>query len=101
MCTVCGCGTGEIRIGQAGARPKAGPTVAWRPVEKDHHHHGHEHEGAHAHDDPPPHADAPTHVPRMEGDNVDYGTGPAHAHAPGLSQGQMVRIEQDILGKND
>ena len=27
--------------------------------------------------------------------------GPAHSHAPGLSQGRMVQIEQDILGKND
>lgn len=31
---------------------------------------------------------------------LDYGTGVAHAHAPGLSQARMVQIEQDILGKN-
>lgn len=31
----------------------------------------------------------------------DYGQGPAHAHAPGLSQSRMVQIEQDILGKNN
>ncbi|MEJ2444863.1 MAG: hydrogenase nickel incorporation protein HypB [Exilibacterium sp.] len=31
----------------------------------------------------------------------DYGQGPAGAHAPGLSQARMVRIEQDILGKNN
>jgi len=31
----------------------------------------------------------------------DYGRGPAHAHAPGLSQARMVKIEQDILGKNN
>ncbi|MCF6217652.1 MAG: hydrogenase nickel incorporation protein HypB [Gammaproteobacteria bacterium] len=31
----------------------------------------------------------------------DYGAGPAHAHAPGLSQARMVQIEQDILGKNN
>ncbi|MFQ5488718.1 MAG: hydrogenase nickel incorporation protein HypB [Gammaproteobacteria bacterium] len=30
-----------------------------------------------------------------------YGRGPAHTHAPGLDQGRMVRIERDILGKND
>ena len=32
---------------------------------------------------------------------LDYGQGPARAHAPGLSQARMVRIEQDILAKND
>jgi len=33
--------------------------------------------------------------------HLDFGSGPAHAHAPGLSQAQMLRIERDILGKND
>jgi hydrogenase nickel incorporation protein HypB len=27
--------------------------------------------------------------------------GPAHAHAPGMSQARMVSIEEDILGKNN
>jgi hydrogenase nickel incorporation protein HypB len=44
------------------------------------HAHGHGHHHHHAH---------------------DYGQGPARAHAPGLSQARMVRIEQDILGKNN
>ncbi|WP_428548290.1 hydrogenase nickel incorporation protein HypB [Profundibacter sp.] len=35
------------------------------------------------------------------GDVHDYGRGPAHAHAPGLSQARMVEIEQNILAKND
>jgi hydrogenase nickel incorporation protein HypB len=30
-----------------------------------------------------------------------YGLGPARAHAPGLSQARMIKIEQDILGKNN
>jgi hydrogenase nickel incorporation protein HypB len=33
--------------------------------------------------------------------DIHYGLGPAHAHAPGLTQERMVRIEQDILGKNN
>ncbi|MBK9326884.1 MAG: hydrogenase nickel incorporation protein HypB [Hydrogenophilales bacterium] len=33
--------------------------------------------------------------------DLHYGLGPAHAHAPGLTQERMVRIEQDILGKNN
>jgi hydrogenase nickel incorporation protein HypB len=37
-----------------------------------------------------------------EGDGaLHYGLGPAHSHAPGMSQARMVRIEQDILAKND
>ncbi len=36
---------------------------------------------------------------RIEGHH-HYGHGPAHAHAPGMEQTKMVRIEQDILSKN-
>jgi len=36
-----------------------------------------------------------------DGHTHDDGQGPAHIHAPGLSQSRMVRIEQDILGKNN
>jgi hydrogenase nickel incorporation protein HypB len=32
---------------------------------------------------------------------IDFGSGPAGAHAPGLSQARMVKIERDILSKND
>jgi hydrogenase nickel incorporation protein HypB len=35
------------------------------------------------------------------GADIDYGNGPAHAHAPGMSQSRMVQIEQDILSKNN
>jgi hydrogenase nickel incorporation protein HypB len=31
----------------------------------------------------------------------DYGLGSAHVHVPGLSQSRLVKIEQDILGKNN
>ncbi len=42
------------------------------------------------------------HTHHPHGEKVhDYGAGPAHAHAPGLSQARMVQIEQDILGKNN
>jgi hydrogenase nickel incorporation protein HypB len=39
--------------------------------------------------------------PTVHGDHLHYGAGPAHSHAPGLSQSRMVQIEQDILGRND
>ncbi len=32
---------------------------------------------------------------------LHFGLGPAHAHAPGLSQEKMIRIERDILDKNN
>ena len=35
------------------------------------------------------------------GGDLHFGQGPAHAHAPGLTQARMVQIEQDILGKNN
>lgn len=50
-------------------------------IEGEGHHHDHHHGHGHGH--------------------LHFGEGPAHAHAPGLSQARMVRIEQDILAKND
>jgi hydrogenase nickel incorporation protein HypB len=84
MCTVCGCGEGETQIEG-------------------------EHSGEHVHDHAHTHTHTHTHVQKNQHkhshhhDTVvhDYGQGPAHAHAPGLSQSRMVEIEQDILGKNN
>ncbi len=77
MCTVCGCGEGETRI------------------EGHEHEHGHQHH--HAHDHGHDHEHDLHHDQHIH----DYGQGPAHAHAPGLSQARMVRIEENILGKNN
>ena len=93
MCTVCGCGTGQLRIGQASATRMSSPTRAWRPRA-----------GADA--DPPgdqasAHRSAAASDRGLAGTTLDYGSGPAGAHAPGLSQRRMVNIERDILGKND
>ncbi|HHC71589.1 MAG TPA: hydrogenase nickel incorporation protein HypB [Thiotrichales bacterium] len=71
MCTVCGCGEGETRLEGEGK--------------------GHDHEHAHSHGEDAHHRH----------DTHHYGRGPAHAHAPGVSQTRMVRIEQDILARND
>jgi hydrogenase nickel incorporation protein HypB len=75
MCTVCGCGEGEVKI--EGQAPRHALIRGLQPAHHhphDHHHHGHTH---------------------------DYGQGSAHAHAPGMTQARMVQIEQDILGKNN
>ncbi|OIQ96290.1 hydrogenase isoenzymes nickel incorporation protein HypB [mine drainage metagenome] len=60
--------------------------TAYQHVHDHDHGHGHSHAHAHDHDH-----DATTH----------YGLGPAGAHAPGMSQSRMVKIERDILSKND
>ena len=65
------------------------------------HSHPHTHEGehhhAHAEGDHGEHGHGHHH-----GDgSIDYGSGPAGAHAPGMSQKRMVQIERDILSKND
>ncbi|WP_153147505.1 hydrogenase nickel incorporation protein HypB [Dechloromonas sp. H13] len=85
MCTVCGCGEGETRIeGAAHA-----------------HEHGHAGGAAHGHSHPyRPHRHEHHHEHGIGGD-LDFGAGPARAHAPGLSQSRMVQIEQDILARND
>ncbi|WP_455570324.1 hydrogenase nickel incorporation protein HypB [Xanthobacter agilis] len=68
------------------------PASAPQHASRSHAHHGgHHHPDDHRHhggDHPP----APT---------LDYGQGPARAHAPGLSQARMVEIETSILAKND
>jgi hydrogenase nickel incorporation protein HypB len=88
MCTVCGCGQSE---------------TSSEGHEHDHSH-AHSHEHTHEHADGTvhshPHDQGAPHYHEHKGD-LHYGLGPAHAHAPGLSQARMVQIEQDILGKNN
>ncbi|MBS1158442.1 MAG: Hydrogenase accessory protein HypB [Proteobacteria bacterium] len=123
MCTVCGCGAGETRI--------EGEAHEHTHVHADGtaHSHAHEHadEHSHSHDEAPlgvhahshQHADgsvhshahghdgehAHSHEQHLHahgvGGDLDYGSGPAHAHVPGMSQARMVQIEQDILSKNN
>ena len=98
MCTVCGCGTAfvpsrERRQDAAGkARESARRTMVWRPVAAT--------AAVAAVDLSGDHAPDEAHVAASDG-CLHFGHGPAHAHVPGLSQTQMVRIERDILGKND
>ena len=100
MCTVCGCGQGETKIeGEEHAHTYV------RVREHEHgglthshlHDHAHPHGDEHGHDHP--HRDEAAHE-HGHGD-LHYGTGIAGAHAPGMSQGRMVQIEQDILAKNN
>ncbi|WP_424360300.1 hydrogenase nickel incorporation protein HypB [Methylocystis parvus] len=86
MCTVCGCGTATVEGEKAGAEKSA----------HTHHDHSHDHPHDHRHD----HAD-PHHTHDERGGAIDFGAGLAGVHAPGLSQERIVRIERDILSKND
>ena len=122
MCTVCGCGAGERKI-EGGAHEHA-HVHEDGTVHTHAHEHGHDHDhdhdeaplGAHAHthrhgdgsehshdhvhDGEHAHEHGHHHEHGATGD-LDYGSGPARAHVPGMSQARMVQIEQDILAKND
>lgn len=113
MCNVCGCGQGETRIeGEAHehdhphehlhthvhAHGHADGSVHSHPHSHAHSHahtgHDHVHDELHAANTPHTHEHPP-------GGDLHYGLGPAHAHAPGLSQARMVSIERGILARND
>ncbi|MEK9712210.1 MAG: hydrogenase nickel incorporation protein HypB [Thalassolituus sp.] len=86
MCTVCGCAEGETKI----------------EGHEHEHEHEHSHDHSHHHEHDHQHEHEHHHVHATSGDqHHHYGTGPAHAHAPGMSQARMVKIEQDILSKNN
>jgi hydrogenase nickel incorporation protein HypB len=81
MCSTCGCGSAEVKIeGDVHDHARAGGAL---------HRHSHEHAlaQASAHDH--------TH------DAFAVESGFVHMHAPGLDAARTLRIEQDILAKND
>ena len=116
MCTVCGCGEGETTIeGHEHHHGHSHDHTHEHMHEHTHadgtvHSHGHPHTHSHEHTDHSHehkllHESGAVHHHEHQGQDVKgdlhYGLGPAHAHAPGLTQERMVRIEQDILGKNN
>ncbi len=91
MCTTCGCGHGETRI--------EGDAL---------HAHDHEHEHEHVHVDGTRHVHSHSHDggdshdhSHVDGHSHGHSYRPVHSHAPGMAQGRMVQIEQDILAKNN
>jgi hydrogenase nickel incorporation protein HypB len=88
MCMTCGCGKGQTLIGgHALARQrKPGKEMRYR---------AHDEGAVHAQPHDHTHPYSPAH------DTIDFGTGPAGTHAPGMSQSRMVKIERDILAKNN
>ena len=119
MCTVCGCGAGEVKI--EGAVPEGSHEHTHVHEDGTTHSHAHGHDHAHAHDHQHADGNVHSHEHVHEGEHahahphehdhhhhqhagagdLDYGAGAARAHAPGMSQSRMVQIERDILAKND
>jgi hydrogenase nickel incorporation protein HypB len=117
MCTTCGCGKGETKIEGAESHEHRhvhadGTVHSHDHAHDDAHDHFHHHDDLHEGDAEHPHEHEHVHV-MADGSvvrhahahdgasDLHYGHGPAHAHAPGMSQSRMVQIEQDILAKND
>lgn len=109
MCTVCGCSGDGATISEAHGHSHSHTHAHDHPHTHTHadgtthshaHDHGHDHAHGHDHDHHHHHHDDHPH-PAPDAGTLDYGTGPARAHAPGLSQARMVEIETSILAKND
>jgi hydrogenase nickel incorporation protein HypB len=77
MCTTCGCGVGQTHING-------------KPVQTQH-----------RADQPVRFRAAESHDTHRDTETMHFGTGIAGAHAPGMSQARMVKIERDILGANN
>lgn len=86
MCTTCGCSTGQTRInGKSLQIPQhSGKALRYRPAAHDCHHA----------------LPIPGDVSITSG-TIDFGAGIAGVHAPGMSQSRMIKIERDILDKNN
>ena len=81
MCTTCGCSVDQARIND-------------QPIQK------HKHSGNSLQFRPVKQNMAQSH--KHHNDNtIHFGTGIAGTHAPGMSQARMVKIERDILSKNN
>jgi hydrogenase nickel incorporation protein HypB len=108
MCMTCGCGTDEARVeGAEHEPPHTHPDGTTHSHAHDHaqgaHDHAHDHgaSGWHTHADGSAHAHPDAHPHEHGTGHLHYGSGAAGASAPGMTQARMVRIERDILAKND
>ncbi len=109
MCTVCGCGTAtQENEKMQGDKTKGDPRIKSGDehahdhvhAQDDHgHSHAHDHHHDHPHDHHHHHHDH-DHSHEPGGERLDYGSGSAGVHVPGMSQERIVQIERDILSKN-
>jgi len=96
MCSVCGCGQAEMVL----EKVAAGEAQPGAPGQTEEHVHDHgDGRGPHSH---PPHHHDDDHSEHRHAHDHDHAHGHEHgAHAPGVSADRMIKIEQDILSKND
>jgi hydrogenase nickel incorporation protein HypB len=101
MCVVCGCGNQNAGK-TADDQPETG--LSYRQVRKAagslHAHHVHDHSHDHAHEHEHAHEHDHVAVDPATGD-LHFGHGPACVSVPGVSQSRVIRLEQDVLGKNN
>lgn len=88
MCTTCGCGNGLIQIDGKWMRHPRKPVgaVHYRAVNRM---------------IPQTFLKASTLHSSQQHDRIDFGSGASRMHAPGMSQARMIKIERDILAKNN
>lgn len=79
MCMTCGCGVGQTLVN--GRAIRAGHAKPGKPVQFRRHQTAAEHQRTDA--------------------TLDFGAGLAGSHAPGITQARIVKIERDILSRND
>ncbi len=93
MCTTCGCGQGETKIEGHDL-----PAHEHAHTHADGTTHSHPHDHAHAHG----HGDAHDHTHQHPGqEHHGHGHAHEHGHEHEHEQGRLVRLEQDILAKNN
>lgn len=87
MCTTCGCSIGQTHINGKSMQlhQHSDKPLNYRPLKHSH---------AQEHNSMP--ADT-----NHSSNSIHFGTGIAGTHAPGMSQARMVKIERDILAKNN
>ncbi|HEY2190009.1 MAG TPA: hydrogenase nickel incorporation protein HypB [Caldimonas sp.] len=123
MCVTCGCGEGQARIEGAFAEPSG-----YEDEHEDEHAHGHEPEHAHGHEHAHEDGHVHSHAGATSHSHADPATGDHEGshwhrhvdgswhdhdhsasggatlgavHAPDIEPGRRVRIERDILARND
>jgi hydrogenase nickel incorporation protein HypB len=100
MCTICGCGTASSDHPHDHSHEHTHDHPHDHGHPHDHSHdHGHDHGHSHTHDHPHPHAPGGDHDHHAK--TLDFGSGPAGVHVPGLAPERIIRIERDILSKNN
>jgi hydrogenase nickel incorporation protein HypB len=101
MCTVCGCGTSCVEGEESVAAEHSQGHVHRHDHSHHPHAHAHPHGRGHHQDHGHSHLSGHEHNHPREAAAIDFGTGPAGVHVAGFSQDRIVRIERDILSKNN